>query len=54
MKPILIRCCLTNTKQRIEQDMSTTRKFVEAAKTKIVKEILQQAAQRQIVEEEAK
>ena len=36
MNPILIRCGLTNTQQRIEEDMTTTNKFVEAAKTKTV------------------
>ena len=54
MKHILIRCGLTKTRKIIEQDMATTKKFVEAAKTKIVKEILQQATQMKIVEEEAK
>ena len=54
MKYILIRCGLTKTRKIMEQDMATTKKFVEAAKIKIVKEILQQAAKRKSVEEEAK
>ena len=53
MNPILIRCGMNKTKQRNEQDMATTKKFVEEAKRKTVKEILQEVYERKSVEEEA-